>query len=281
MTKQFKLKAVDESRLLSLDKETMIVGRDAGCDIVIKHGLPSRQHAKIVIDNETVTVEDLSSTNGTHVNNKKINAATVLMPGDVVKFDANVFCLLAQDDMSATVMLDKLPPLDSDSDESTIIIRDGFSQGNETVMRQSYPMPPGWADYEQDKHLTADSVKKPSKELTDYLISDKLQEKQALAAAALVVVSGNHKSRVVGLVVKKESHKWNIGREESSHLPISDISISSRHAVLIYQRGVWELRDDDSTNGIKVNGQKQNTARLNDEDSITLGNVEVVFRLLK
>ena len=59
-----------------------IAGRDADCSLVIDGTTVSRHHARITIIYEAALVEDLASTNGTHVNGTRICAPTRLAPGD-------------------------------------------------------------------------------------------------------------------------------------------------------------------------------------------------------
>jgi pSer/pThr/pTyr-binding forkhead associated (FHA) protein len=51
----------------------------------------SRRHALIRAANETVTIEDLGSRNGTFVNEQRIEAVTTLRPGDVVRLGTTSF----------------------------------------------------------------------------------------------------------------------------------------------------------------------------------------------
>ena len=51
----------------------------------------SRKHASLIKSGSDVTVSDLGSTNGTFVNGAKLQAATLLRPGDTVQFGAVSF----------------------------------------------------------------------------------------------------------------------------------------------------------------------------------------------
>jgi len=59
-----------------------VAGRDADCSLVIDGTTVSRRHARITLSNGTVMIEDLGSTNGTHVNGARISTPTRLSPGD-------------------------------------------------------------------------------------------------------------------------------------------------------------------------------------------------------
>lgn len=54
-------------------KETdTLIGREPHCDIYLPIANVSREHARIIRNGESFSVEDLNSTNGTYVNNVKI-----------------------------------------------------------------------------------------------------------------------------------------------------------------------------------------------------------------
>jgi eukaryotic-like serine/threonine-protein kinase len=74
-----------------LQGESMMVGRDRSCAIVLAHPAVSRRHAKITLSGSSCVLEDLKSANGTFVNNTRVERAK-LKPGDVVRFGADPAC---------------------------------------------------------------------------------------------------------------------------------------------------------------------------------------------
>jgi len=58
---------------LKIDQDEVIIGRDSGNDVQIDNVAVSREHAKIIRDQNYYFIEDLNSTNGTFINGKKIN----------------------------------------------------------------------------------------------------------------------------------------------------------------------------------------------------------------
>src|SRR5579863_8967511 len=59
-----------------------VAGRDADCSLVIDGTTVSRRHARITVIQGAATIEDLGSTNGTHVNGERISVPTRLASGD-------------------------------------------------------------------------------------------------------------------------------------------------------------------------------------------------------
>ncbi|MBG59655.1 MAG: GGDEF domain-containing protein [Halobacteriovoraceae bacterium] len=66
------------------DGET-IVGRNPDCAIPLDFNGVSRKHFKVIINAGSSTLQDLGSSNGTYLNNSKIEGAVELSKGDTVK----------------------------------------------------------------------------------------------------------------------------------------------------------------------------------------------------
>ena len=71
--------------------DTVMVGRDRTCAIVLSHPAVSRRHARITLSGTAPLLEDLQSANGTYVNNTRVDRV-VLKPGDIVRFGADPAC---------------------------------------------------------------------------------------------------------------------------------------------------------------------------------------------
>lgn len=68
-------------------RDGLVLGRIAGCDIVIDDTKASRRHARILSSGGVVEVEDLGSSNGTLLNGKPVQKR-VLRDGDVIQIGA-------------------------------------------------------------------------------------------------------------------------------------------------------------------------------------------------
>lgn len=92
--------------------DTLLVGREENCDIVIPNRQVSRSHARIRLTGEGVLLEDLGSKNGTHRNGQVISDPVILEDGDVIQIAlAQQFVYLSSD---ATM------PLEPISEESAM-----------------------------------------------------------------------------------------------------------------------------------------------------------------
>ncbi len=71
--------------------------------------------------------------------------------------------------------------------------------------------------------------------------------------------------------------KITIGRAPDNLIQIDDPSVSGRHAQLIFEGERYELKDLDSTNGTRVNGQVVTQVFLRVGDRVRFGKVEARY----
>ena len=69
-----------------------------------------------------------------------------------------------------------------------------------------------------------------------------------------------------------------IGRSRDCDIRLPDPNVSRRHAELRQEGAAYWILDLGSTNGLTVNGRRQRRAKLENEDRITVGSTELVFR---
>jgi DNA-binding winged helix-turn-helix (wHTH) protein len=62
-----------------------VIGRDPDLELFLDDVSVSRRHARITIAGERATVEDLASKNGTFVGERRVESATPLADGDVIR----------------------------------------------------------------------------------------------------------------------------------------------------------------------------------------------------
>ncbi|MGO9752914.1 MAG: FHA domain-containing protein [Solirubrobacteraceae bacterium] len=68
-----------------------------------------------------------------------------------------------------------------------------------------------------------------------------------------------------------------IGRHRGCDVVLSDLSVSRRHARLVFRDGRWILQDLDSTNGTQVNGCRVGRYELRPGDHIAFGDKHLVI----
>ena len=96
-------------RLLSGEHEWVLadgsnlIGRDRDCTIRIDSATLSRHHARITVMNGEVTVEDLGSKNGTHVNGRRVDQPVALEDGDELQVGSVTMVFRTLDSLPSTV----------------------------------------------------------------------------------------------------------------------------------------------------------------------------------
>jgi DNA-binding winged helix-turn-helix (wHTH) protein len=75
-------------RETSLDEGEHVLGRDADAAVPLSSSTVSRHHARITIDRQIATLEDLGSKNGTYLRGQAVTAPTQLEDGDRIRIGA-------------------------------------------------------------------------------------------------------------------------------------------------------------------------------------------------
>ena len=91
---------------LPLTDGVHLAGRDDACALVIDASTVSRHHARIMVISGTATIEDLESTNGTHVNGTRISGPTRLGFGDELALGSEVLQVRRRVASALTVKVD-------------------------------------------------------------------------------------------------------------------------------------------------------------------------------
>ena len=88
----------------------IIVGRSSELDMVLVEDMVSRRHAKIIVTEDQIFIQDLGSTNGSFVNGEKIKRAK-LNEGDRILIGTSIIKLVAADAPSSGGEPPKLEPV--------------------------------------------------------------------------------------------------------------------------------------------------------------------------
>ena len=92
---------------LTVDRD-MLVGRHQDADIQLQSAEISRRHAAFLLKEDALWVQDLKSSNGTFVNDLRIEHEKLLKDGDIVQFASIKFNVLAP---AKAVELESVTPL--------------------------------------------------------------------------------------------------------------------------------------------------------------------------
>lgn len=295
--------------------DALTVGRSDDCDITLPSSKVSRQHARFRAADGGVTVEDLGSSNGTRLNGRAIGSAQALMDGDRVIIDAFTLTVAISEPSSgddATVIA--TPP----DEDATVVApaQEAAPTADETPTPpapDAEPRPSAEQPVKADTEAHADAsagtsasadadtpaavpgrdlpgswVDSGTGESTQFLSPDALAAERPQSAAPerhsslahfIVLSSDGSASDVFELETgDAEEDTWELGREDTCDIRLSDPTVSARHAQLIHRDGRWRMVNLISSNGIVVNGEKRLSVYLDGGDSVQLGEVTLVFQ---
>ncbi|MFA7553986.1 MAG: FHA domain-containing protein [Spongiibacteraceae bacterium] len=261
------LKSLSGDEPFELNGE-MVVGRGSACDLVIEQERLSRKHAKLTVGDGTVLIEDLGSTNGTFLNDQRIEGEVLARHGDIIKFDSFAYEVYVIGGVDVT--------------DSTV---SGAAVPQEEVLEaktQMFTAPKSWA---LDDRPSAEGTQVMSLDMLNKNVDLEGEEGADIAGQitadvpVLVCLSGEFKGKVFKFNTRDKLTKWEIGRADSSEIHLDDASVSTNHAQLIHEGRRWKLIDLMSANGTYVNGNKGLTSYLSSGDKVRFGQVEFMFKL--
>ena len=108
-----------------LEEQEMLLGRDLANDISISDPEVSRRHARFLMQEDNVIIEDLGSTNGTFLNGQRIASPQQLRVGDVITLGENI-----------VMVFDKV-----NFDPDATVVSTGIDQTVQPVPKAEAPIP--------------------------------------------------------------------------------------------------------------------------------------------
>src|SRR5882724_12595457 len=231
---------------------SLVFGREAGCDVVVGGKDVSRRHAEIVLTPKGYVLVD-SSTNGTFVNEERVEGQRILARADVLRLGDEQFRFYA-DAVPATAAAS--PPPAPAANPPQVAPPASAAASQVGAPGQAAPAPGA-----------ADRLRHTVHGLEAYVPAGG-------ALASFLVRSGG----LIGQRLAVKTPIVNIGRADYNDLVVPDPSISTSHAKLQRREGVWVLVDLDSTNGTFVDGERvKGEAPLAPGATVRFGDVQLVF----
>lgn len=90
---------------IDLAEGEFVIGRGATSALCLDDPLVSRSHARLIVTDESVSVEDLGSRNGVKVNGQRIQSEQTLAAGDQIMIGSQEIVLLARRDVVADTLV--------------------------------------------------------------------------------------------------------------------------------------------------------------------------------
>ena len=259
------LQLPEEETLLSQTK-VMTVGRQVGAYLLIDSDSISRRHAEITYANRQYMLRDLGSSNGTFVNEARLEPgkAYILKPGDKVRFGKAKFVFQVRGVGSAQgtsmqVRSQNVPGITRLHEMAT-----GFYDPGERD-KSGPSAPSGQPVLNADGSLLLPGA---TKALPADVVAT-LQE----APALIIIAHGN--PRVFHL---KQGKRITLGRDKASDVVLPEVAASRLHAEVFPGPDGFYIRDLGSANGVIVNQVKiDNPYLLVHGDRIMIGGIVIFF----
>lgn len=265
--KRFFLKRVSNGTEIPLT-EDLNVGRSAESGLKLVEGSPSRRHAQLSVADGAVFVEDLGSTNGTFVNDKRIdsNIKVKLKSNDRVRFDVEQYLFRVES---------------SEPTKDQTIQRQ--NEADLVVDAGSRRLPAGWVESEkkggnETRYMSPEQVREERKRI----IGSGAVERALgnVEAPQLVVLGGPEGTVRIELRSKQAGQReWTVGSQGEREILLKREGVSALHAKIANEGNRWKVIDQLSANGTFVNGRRCMMSYLASADRITFGPVECIFQL--
>src|SRR5213594_3254051 len=235
--------SLTDGREYAIAGASLVFGRDASCDVVVPGKDVSRRHAEIMQTPKGYLIVD-SSTNGTSVNDVRVEGQRLLARADVITIGEEKFRFYA--DTAAAPPANPQPGLAANVPSAA-----------PPVPSPPPPTPPKGERLRETVHGVSAAPRPSGAPLASFLVRGGALKGQRLRVKTPVV---------------------NIGRADYNDLMLPDESVSTTHAKLQRREGVWILVDLDSTNGTFIDGdQIKGEAPLAPGAKVRFGDVSLVF----
>src|SRR5436190_4796961 len=240
---------------------SLVFGREAGSDVVVPGKDVSRRHAEIVHTPKGYLLVD-SSTNGTFVNEERVEGQRILARADVIRLGDEQFRFYA--DVAPATAVPPPPPGPAASPPQAVPPSPAPPPGARQAGGPGQAAPPPGA---------TDRLRHTVHGLEAFVPASPRSAAGGLFASFLVRSGG-----LVGQRLPVKTPVVNIGRADYNDLVVPDPSVSTSHAKLQRREGIWVLVDLDSTNGTFVDGERvKGEAPLAPGATVRFGDVQLVF----
>lgn len=243
-----------KTTVVPLIRDEITIGRKEGNTIRLTERNVSRRHAKLLKQNGTVFIEDLTSYNGIKVNGDRIAGRASVNEGDRIQI-GDYQLALKLDKGTATSptapqahIPSAAPTAEMAEQKTTPFIKDNNGAAPAAML---------------DMVPTTQTPIVPATPISG----------QQETPARLVVVSSNFAGQEYVL----DKAAVVIGRTDENDVVINHRSISRHHAKIVRENGHYHIVDLQSANGVRVNGEEYGKVELRKGDHVDLGHVRLRF----
>jgi pSer/pThr/pTyr-binding forkhead associated (FHA) protein len=238
----------------------LTIGRQAGAHLLIDEGSVSRRHAVISYINQQYMIQDLGSTNGTFVNNERVELARpcIIQSNDVLRFGNVVTCkfLLRSSNSGGQTSATGNKSSTQWLDENTARLK-RVAQGQPVL--------------NPDGSLSSPGIEQP-------VPASVVATFKEVPALIILPPSSDGTNTPPWVYLLKPGRLIAVGRERGNTIELSDPVVSRRHAELFLAANGCYICDLRSSNGVIINQVRvEGPHRLSHGDRIKLGETLIFF----
>jgi ABC-type multidrug transport system ATPase subunit len=263
----------------------VVIGRDLRADVRIAHPLISRAHLVLRFDQGRWIAIDNGSLNGMFVNGRRVPTADIQdgLHVNIGNPDGpELIFEVGRQQAGGRPPTTSIPVADRPSG--------GLSPQQPRTQpppmpRQPYPSGPqtGYPSTQQPRYPSGPQPGYTGSQPPTARPPAPVSQQAAQPAAAPRSSEGNLATSMLkilrpGRPAEAPPGSTKIGRNTDNDIVINDVLASRHHATLVTTAAGTEIRDNRSINGTFVNGARVESAILHDGDTVTIGNVDLVFR---
>jgi len=300
-----RLVSLTDGREYAVTGTSLLIGRDAGCDVVVTSKNISRRHAEVVATPKGYLMVD-NSTNGTFVNGERVAGQKLLSRSDVIRCGDHEFRFYA----------DVAPEPEAKPEPKPAPVPRAAAEPPARAPEPAAPppappppqpkaaTPPPGAEHRLSHTLHGvPAIKRPAgspkgRPAPPYRPPDRSSKPTPEQQGAHVpqvpapepppAQAPSEPKVMANVVVRSGPLKGNrfpikvpivnVGRAEYNDIVLVDESVSTTHAKLQRREGIWVLIDLDSTNGTLVDGERaEGEVPLAPGALVRFGEVQTIF----
>jgi len=280
----------------------VVIGRDLRADVRVAHPLISRAHLVLRFDQGRWVAIDNGSLNGMYVNGRRVPAVDIRDgqqinignpdgPGLTFEVGRHQGSAGTPPQTTSVPLASRpstprpTPPPPTSRPPASSHPQPMYPSGYPSGQQPRYPSGPQ-SGYPSGPAAHAPSTPQPVRPapVPQPISAPALESVTAMGPTAAPRTSeGNLATSMLKILrpggpPKPPPGSTKIGRATDNDIVIPDVLASRHHATLIPGPSGTEIRDERSINGTFVNGARVDSAMLHDGDTVTIGNVDLVFR---
>ncbi|WNO11109.1 FHA domain-containing protein [Teredinibacter sp. KSP-S5-2] len=310
------LRSSETGESFAIQRE-MLIGREVDCTVVLRSLNISRYHAKILVAPNSIYVEDLSSSNGTFVNGRRVHSRTPVGVGDQIRFDSVEFRITTAIAGDADITQMNLSSEGRKTDEVVSSVIPAItppksSRNRKEAIPAPVPVPEPEPSPVAQPETSLDEDIDPFAEMLRSKVasgevsarmeargddSDKtemlsLGQRSSIrsineqygseltlgSGPRLIVMTAPIRGKVYNLEGTDHGASWVIGRAEDADCQVDVSTVSRHHAKITRVFEGYQITALDASNGLQINGVEKTESALRHKDKILLGRVNFQFR---